>query len=124
MKIVDILKLEAAAFFIATVWAYYLVGASWWLFLALILIPDVFMVGYIKNSKIGALVYNTGHMYVVPLLLLGTYLLFHIPVLLPISIIWLAHISMDRMLGYGLKLDTGFKDTHLGVVGKKSKAVC
>lgn len=124
MKIVDILKLEAAVFFIATVWAYYLVGASWWLFLALILIPDVFMVGYIKNSKIGALVYNTGHMYVVPLLLLGTYLLFHIPVLLPISIIWLAHISMDRMLGYGLKLDTGFKDTHLGVVGKKSKAVC
>ena len=120
MKIIDILKLESFAFFIATVWAYYLVGTSWWLFLVLILVPDIFMIGYLKNSKLGALVYNIGHMYVVPLLLLGTYLSFHILVLLPISIIWLAHISMDRMLGYGLKLDTGFKDTHLGVIGKNN----
>ena len=119
MKIVNILKLESFAFLIATIWAYYLVGASWLLFLVLILVPDVFMAGYLKDSKLGALVYNIGHMYIVPLSLLGIYLLFHILVLLPISIIWLAHISMDRMLGYGLKLDTGFKDTHLGNIGRK-----
>lgn len=118
-KIVLILKSEALAFLIATIWAYYLVGASWWIFLALILVPDIFMVGYLKNSKFGAFLYNIGHMYIVPLLVLSIYLLFHIPILLPISIIWLAHISMDRMLGYGLKLDTGFKDTHLGNIGKK-----
>lgn len=119
MKIIHILKLEASAFFIATIWVYYLVGASWWIFLVLIFVPDVFMIGYLKDSKFGAFVYNIGHMYVVPLLLLSTYLFFDILVLLPISIIWLAHISMDRMLGYGLKLDTGFKDTHLGIIGKK-----
>lgn len=119
MKIIRILKLESLAFFIATIWAYYLIGASWWIFLVLILVPDIFMVGYLKDSKLGALVYNTGHMYIIPLSLLGIYLLCHVLVLLPISIIWLAHISMDRMLGYGLKLDTGFKDTHLGNIGKK-----
>lgn len=119
MKIISILKFEAAAFFIAAIWAYYLVGASWWMFFVLLLVPDIFMAGYLKNSKLGALVYNIGHLYTVPLVLLGVYLLFRILVLLPISIIWLAHISMDRMLGYGLKLDTGFKDTHLGNIGKK-----
>ncbi|MHB8652029.1 MAG: DUF4260 domain-containing protein [Minisyncoccota bacterium] len=119
MKITNILKLEAVAFFIATVWAYYLVGASWWIFLVLILVPDIFIAGYLKDSKIGALVYNIGHMYIVPLSLLGVYLLFNILILLPISIIWLAHISMDRMLGFGLKLDTGFRDTHLGRIGRK-----
>jgi hypothetical protein len=30
------------------------------------------------------------------------------------ALIWLAHIGMDRMLGYGLKYSGGFKDTHLG----------
>ena len=32
--------------------------------------------------------------------------------------IWTAHIAMDRALGYGLKLPTGFTDTHLGRIGK------
>jgi len=113
-KIRLILKSEAFAFFVATIWAYHLVGASWWLFLALILVPDAFIAGYLKNSSFGAVVYNIGHTYVAPFLLLGAYLAFRMPVLLPISIVWLAHISMDRMLGYGLKLDTDFKDTHLG----------
>lgn len=117
-KIRLILKSEALAFFIAAIWAYHLVGASWWLFLVLVLTPDFFMVGYLKDSKIGALIYNIGHTYVAPFLLLCAYLASRTPVLLPIAVIWLAHISMDRMLGYGLKLDTGFKDTHLGRLGK------
>jgi hypothetical protein len=119
MKIISILKLEASLFFIVTVWAYYLVGANWVLFIVLILVPDIFMVGYLKNSKFGAFIYNVGHVYIIPLILLGTYIMLHISIFLPISIIWLAHISMDRMLGYGLKLDSGFKDTHLGEIGKK-----
>ncbi len=119
MKIISILKLEATAFFIATIWAYYLIGACWWLFLILILAPDLFMVGYLINARLGAYIYNFGHTYTVPLVMLGVYVIFNIPTLLPVSIIWLAHISMDRMLGFGLKLDTGFKHTHLGAVGQK-----
>lgn len=121
MKIISILKVEAAAFFIATVWAYYLIGASWAIFCVLLLVPDLFMVGYAKNSMLGALLYNIGHTYVTPLVLLGLYVFFNVTVLLPVSIIWLAHISMDRMLGYGLKLDTGFTHTHLGIIGKNKE---
>jgi hypothetical protein len=29
-----------------------------------------------------------------------------------------AHVGMDRALGYGLKLPTDFKDTHLGRIGR------
>ncbi len=118
MTIVSILKLEATAFFIAMVWAYYLIGASWWLFFVLLLVPDLFMVGYIKSSKIGAFIYNLGHTYIIPIALLGMYVFFNVVVLLPISVIWMAHISMDRMFGFGLKLDTGFKHTHLGTIDK------
>jgi hypothetical protein len=117
-KINLILKSEALAFFVACLWAYSLVGASWTLFLLLLLVPDIFMIGYAKNSKLGALVYNAGHTYNIPFLLLGLFLLIHTPILLPLSIIWIAHISMDRMLGFGLKFDTDFKDTHLGKIGK------
>jgi hypothetical protein len=29
------------------------------------------------------------------------------------ALIWLAHIGLDRTLGYGLKYPTFFEDTHL-----------
>ena len=29
-----------------------------------------------------------------------------------------AHVGMDRALGYGLKLPTDFRDTHLGQIGR------
>ena len=32
--------------------------------------------------------------------------------------LWLAHIGIDRALGYGLKYATGFSYTHLGRIGK------
>ncbi|MFA6515384.1 MAG: DUF4260 domain-containing protein [Candidatus Paceibacterota bacterium] len=118
-KVILILKSEALALLIATILAYYFVGLSWWLFFVLLLFPDLFMVGYFKNSKIGATIYNIGHTYSIPILLLGVFIFSNISILLPISIIWIAHISMDRVLGYGLKLDTNFKDTHLGRIGKK-----
>lgn len=118
-NIARILKSEALMFFIATIWSYYLIGASWWIFFIFILIPDVFMLGYLKNSKLGAMTYNIGHTYTVPLILLGLYILLRNPIFLPISIIWIAHISIDRMLGFGLKSNSGFKHTHLGEIGKK-----
>jgi len=117
-NITNILKSEGLVFFISAVWAYHFVGTSWALFVILLLVPDVFMIGYTKDSKFGALVYNIGHTYVIPFIILIIALLFQKPMLLPIAIIWIAHISMDRMLGFGLKYDTDFKDTHLGRIGK------
>jgi hypothetical protein len=30
----------------------------------------------------------------------------------------IAHVGMDRAVGYGLKLPTSFQDTHLGRIGR------
>jgi len=38
---------------------------------------------------------------------------------LSIAMIWLAHIGIDRALGYGLKYSTGFNFTHLGRIGRR-----
>jgi hypothetical protein len=75
--------------------------------------PDVSMVGYLANAQIGAAVYNAVHTYLGPLLL-GAYSVstdHRTPLLL--ALIWVAHIGLDRMLGFGLKYPTEFKDTHL-----------
>ena len=113
MKINILLKLDAAVFLVMSLWLYSISKLNWWLFIIFIFAPDIFMIGYFKNNKIGALIYNLGHVYLVPIGLFFIYWFFHFSPLLPISIIWFAHISMDRMLGYGLKLDTGFTQTHL-----------
>jgi hypothetical protein len=86
---------------------------SWWWFGILFFAPDLFMLGYLVNRRVGALVYNLGHTYTTPAVLLAAGLLAHVPALLAGGTIWGAHIGFDRLLGYGLKADTGFKDTHL-----------
>ena len=68
-----ILRLEGAALLVASVLAYAQFGQGWELFAVLILAPDLSMIGYLRDPKLGAMVYN------------------------------LAHIGMDRAVGYGLK---------------------
>lgn len=109
-------KIESVGILAAAGIAYYAHGFSWILFFVLLLVPDFFMVGYAKSSKIGALIYNIGHHYIPPLIFLGIYYLYQNPYMLLISIIWIAHIAMDRSLGFGLKEETGFKHTHLGII--------
>jgi len=40
------------------------------------------------------------------------------PALQLVAAILIAHVGMDRMLGYGLKLPSSFQDTHLGRIGR------
>lgn len=106
-------KFESVGILIASVIAYYFFGFSWIIFVVFLLAPDIFMIGYAKNSKFGALIYNIGHNYIPALVFLGIYYVNHNPHMLIISLIWITHIAMDRMLGFGLKENTGFKHTHL-----------
>jgi hypothetical protein len=109
-----LLHLEGAAVLAVSVFAYHSDHGSWGLFAFLFLMPDVSMVGYLANAQIGAVVYNAVHTYLGPLLL-GAYSVstdHRTPLLL--ALIWVAHIGLDRMLGFGLKYPTEFKDTHLG----------
>ncbi len=115
-----ILKLEELAMFVLGIFMFGLLGYSWWLFPVLLLTPDIGMLGYLVNSKIGATVYNIFHHKGIAILLyfLGMYL--SVPVVQLIGVIVFSHASMDRIFGYGLKYDKGFKYTHLGEIGKKN----
>lgn len=89
-------------------------GQPWWLVPVVIFLPDISMVGYLHDSRVGALAYNLGHSYVLPAaaVLLGS--LATNQVLLVLGLLWFAHIGMDRAMGYGLKHDDSFHHTHLG----------
>lgn len=82
-------------------------------FVLLLLVPDLSMLGYLVNPRLGALTYNTVHTYVVPGVVLALGLLTNTPVMSQIAFIWFAHISMDRTIGFGLKYPNSFKETHL-----------
>ena len=90
--------------------------ASWWVFLVLILAPDIAMLGYLRDTRIGAWCYNTFHSYLGPVVLGAAAFFGH--ELAPFAVIWAAHIAMDRALGYGLKYGDSFQHTHLGMIGR------
>jgi hypothetical protein len=113
-----ILRSEAVAAFVAGV-ALWLAndGSPWWLLPAL-LVPDISAAGYALNPRVGALTYNAVHNWTLALAILGLgWGLSSAPALLAGSVL-LAHVGMDRALGYGLKLPTSFQDTHLGRIGR------
>jgi hypothetical protein len=107
------LHLEGAAILGVALYFYYSNHFRWWLFALLFLLPDLFMIGYRKDARWGSAAYNLVHTLTVPLLLLSGSLVLSAPHAIPYGLIWLAHIGFDRMLGYGLKYPTFFKDTHL-----------
>lgn len=112
-----LLRLEGLALLIASVVLYTLHGASWWLFALLLFAPDLGMLGYLGGNRIGATMYNLVHITVLPVALGLTGFLTTTPMLLSIALIWLAHIGLDRAVGYGLKLPEHFQHTHLGRIG-------
>jgi hypothetical protein len=109
-----LLRIEGLAYAALALIGYSYSGYSWWLFVALILLPDVSMLGYLINPGIGAAIYNLAHTLTIPILLLLGAALFANMLLLAVGAIWVVHIGGDRALGYGLKYATGFGDTHLG----------
>src|ERR1700720_1910123 len=108
-----LLHAEGAAALTVSFAAYHELNGSWLLFFLLFLWPDLFMLGYLVNVRLGASCYNLVHTYVGPLLLGAVAVFEHWHDALLFALIWTAHIGLDRMLGYGLKYPTFFKDTHL-----------
>ncbi len=113
-----LLRLEGLTLFAGMVLLYGLWGGSWWIFLALFLAPDLSFLAYLANPGFGAAVYNAAHSYMGPMTLMTTGFLTGEPLMLSIAMIWLAHIGIDRALGYGLKYSAGFGFTHLGPIGR------
>jgi hypothetical protein len=114
-----LLRLEGMAVAAVSAVLYERTGASWWLFAALWLAPDLSMLGYLAGPCWGARTYNAIHSYVTPITLALSALLLHATGLLPFALIWVNHIGVDRLLGYGLKYPAGFGWTHLGKQGSR-----
>jgi|SRR5699024_2124512 len=108
------LHLEGMVVFISAIMIYGTMEYSWWLFVILLLAPDLSMIGYLKNEAVGAYVYNVFHTYVLSLLVIGVGYFIESNLVIALGIIWTAHIGMDRMFGFGLKYTDGFQSTHLG----------
>jgi hypothetical protein len=93
-------------------------GGGWGLFALCFLIPDLSMAGYLVGPQVGAATYNAAHSYVGPILLwLATRSISSSWAAFAV-LIWIAHIGVDRAVGYGLKYSSGFGVTHLGIIGR------
>lgn len=101
-------------------WVYNL-GLPSWIWIPLFLAPDVSMLGYLINSKTGAILYNLFHHKGIALGLFALGYAMHLEILMTIGILIFAHSSLDRTLGYGLKYPDSFSHTHLGYIGKSKK---
>jgi Domain of unknown function (DUF4260) len=108
-----LLHLEGAAVLIASLVAYHWSHGSWMQFALLFLAPDLAMLGYLGGVRAGAITYNAAHTYTGPLALAVFDAASNRLAVFTLALIWIAHIGFDRMLGYGLKYPTRFKDTHL-----------
>jgi len=106
-------RLEGVAVLAASLAAYFALGGPVWLLLVLALAPDLSMVGYLAGNRVGAVVYNFGHVYALPLALGGFGLWYGSELAVLGALVWAGHVGADRLVGYGLKYDTGFGDTDL-----------
>lgn len=108
------LKIEEFALFAASVYLFSLTDFVWWWFPVLLLLPDIGMLGYLVNTKVGAVSYNIFHHRALAIVVLGFGWLMQMPWVELAGIILFAHIAMDRVFGYGLKYPDSFHHTHLG----------
>jgi hypothetical protein len=118
-KPIILLKLEGLAVFLLALVIYWQQSFNWTLFWSTVLIPDLALLGYLVNAKVGATAYNVTHSKLLPSALAVVAIVTGNALLSALALIWLVHIGVDRMLGYGLKYPEGFKVTHLGTLGKE-----
>ncbi len=116
-----LLKLEELLMFALGVYLYTLLPYPWWLFPALILAPDIGMLGYLVNNRVGAHTYNFFHHKGLAILIYLAASYLSIPLWQLLGIILFAHAALDRVFGYGLKYVSGFTHTHLGDIGKQNE---
>lgn len=116
-----VLRIEGMVLFAASIALFAAQGQLWWLYPALLLVPDIFMLGYLRSTNLGSIVYNLGHSYPAAAVLTAIGFAVGSGLTIALGAIWFGHIGWDRMLGYGLKYSTSFKHTHLGDLEKPKR---
>lgn len=120
----NILKLEEIAMTAIGIYllTFHNLGISIWIWLLIFFTPDISMLGYLVNTKVGAVTYNIFHHKGIAIVVLCIGYLMKMEVVLTTGILLFAHASFDRIMGYGLKFFTSFNDTHFGKL-KENKII-
>lgn len=115
----NLLRLEEAAMFGLAIYLNSFLPFADWVFWAWFLAPDLGMLGYLVNPKTGAWTYNLLHHkgIAIALYFAGYFLVIY--ELTFAGVVLFGHSSFDRIVGYGLKYEDNFKNTHLGWIGTK-----
>jgi hypothetical protein len=108
-----LLHVEGLVIGAAAIVLYFHLDYPWWLLVVLVLAPDLSILGYLGGPAVGAVAYDVAHTYSLPVALATIGVLADADPATQIGLIWIAHIGIDRGIGYGLKYPTGFKETHL-----------
>lgn len=113
-----ILRAEQVATFGAGIALWVANGGQPLLLIPAWLLVDLSMIGYLGGPRLGSITYNAAHNLVLPIALLGLGWWTDTGGLVLAAAVLITHIGLDRALGYGLKLPTDFRDTHLGRIGR------
>lgn len=113
------LRVEGATLLAGSLIAYSTTGQAWWLAPLTLLLPDLTMVAYLGGPRLGSRLYNLGHSTPLPAAIVAIGWWQDKSLLAALGLVWLAHIGLDRLIGYGLKYGDHFRHTHLGRLGRK-----
>ena len=106
------LHIEGLTLLVASLVLYGNLDFGWGTFALFLLAPDLAVIPYAINKRVGQVIYNLVHTIVFPLIL-ALYSMMNANELgLQTSLIWFAHIGMDHLFGYGFKYPGSFKETH------------
>jgi hypothetical protein len=117
----NLLKIEELLLFGLALFLFSGLDYGWGWYALLFLAPDLSMLGYLANPRLGAWTYNLVHHKGVSVALYVLGYLLSVPGLMLAATILLGHSSLDRVFGYGLKYPDAFQNTHLGVIGNNKK---
>ena len=108
-----LLRLEGLAILLVSAYLYYVISGNWVVFVILFLLPDLTLLAYLKDNKLGSTVYNLVHNYMTVLAILVIGYLAGNDVVISVGLVLSSHIGLDRLVGYGLKYPNKDKTTHL-----------
>jgi uncharacterized protein DUF4260 len=114
----NLLKLEELSLLGLSLFLFSGLDYGWGGYALLFFAPDLSMVGYLANPRLGAWTYNLIHHKGLAFALYIFGSLLSIPWLMFAGTLLLGHSSFDRVFGYGLKHEDAFQNTHLGRIGR------
>lgn len=106
-------RIEGGFILAACAVVYLLIRGDPWIFALLFFSFDISILGYLVNAKVGAISYNTVHSFIGPTVLFMIGLLTSSDKAIYFTLIWLAHLGFDRMIGFGMMYPDEFGNSHL-----------